>query len=212
MGRAILVHANCYNPNAKGDFVFAANIARDLIQELNHQSINDIDVVLASPLQGIGRFKSLYSISYTGRLMVNGISVGLSSLEEFDSIEHSVVAFIDANRCKYSPEELIKRVVSPSSKFLFVGNANQQSYADIFSQTLYSIQIRQEQPTLYQDFDNRDMYFGSAGLGIERLGLPSIRKHKDLKNLTESEIRQLPKKEYGFMYLSDCDPYNATTF
>lgn len=122
MGKVILIHANCHNSKAKGDFSFAGNIAKDIIRELKSQSIHDIDVVLVSSLDGLPKFVSMYGAVINGRLDIEGFNIGLSSLEEFDSVEHTVMAFIDANRCKHSPADIIKRALSPESKFLFVGN------------------------------------------------------------------------------------------
>lgn len=205
MGKVILVHANCHNHTAKGDFAFAGNLAKDLIHELQNQSIQDIDVILVSTFEGIVRFESIYGSKVNGRVTVEDTSIGLSSLEHFDAVENTVIAFIDANRCKHSPGDLIKRVLSPDAKFLFVGNVNQESYSDLFIQTLFHMQVQKDQPGLYESFDESDMLIGSAGLGKERLGLPTITKSEDLPDLTNSQKGMLPTGEYGFMYLAAVD-------
>ncbi|KTD20446.1 Ankyrin-repeat containing protein. Substrate of the Dot/Icm secretion system [Legionella lansingensis] len=208
MGKVILIHANCHNPTAKGDFAFAGNIAKDIIRELEKQSIHDIDVVLVSALDGIPRFESMYGAAVDGRVTVEGTSIGLSSLETFDAVENTVIAFIDANRCKHSAGDLVKRVLSPDSKFLFVGNVNQQAFSDVFMQTLYRMQAQKEQPGVYEPFNADDTLIGSAGLGSERLGLPTITKAEDLPTLSSSEMAKLstlPKSDYGFMYLAAVD-------
>ncbi|PWY56753.1 ankyrin repeat domain-containing protein [Legionella qingyii] len=209
MGKVILIHANCCNPTAKGDFAFAANIAKDLIHELQNRSVKDIDVVLVSTLDGIGKFTSMYGAAVNRRISVEDCSVGFSSLEEFDAVENTVVAFIDANRCKIPAADLVKRVLSPESKILFVGNVNQPRLADSNSQTGYRMQARLEQPGLYESFNDRDMMVGSAGLGQDRLGVPTIAKAEDLPALTNNEQvvqASLPKKNYGFMYLAAVAP------
>ncbi|KTD05127.1 Dot/Icm T4SS effector AnkY/LegA9 [Fluoribacter gormanii] len=209
MGKVILIHANCRNPTAKGDFAFAANIAKDLFHELQDRGVNDIDVILVSTLDGIGKFTSMYGAAVNGRISVEETSIGLSSLEEFDAVENTVVAFIDANRCKFPAADLVKRVLSPDSKILFVGNVNQLPFADLFSQTLYRMQAKLDQPGLYESFNDRDMMVGSAGLGQDRLGLPTIAKAEDLPDLNvpeQSAKALLPKKDYGFMYLAAVDP------
>lgn len=205
MGKVIVIHANCHNPTAKGDFAFAGNIAKDVVRELEKQGVKDIDVVLVSTLDGVPRFKSMYGNTVKGRLSIEGTDVGLSSLEEFDAVENTVVAFIDANRCKYSAANLVKRVLSPDSKFIFVGNVNQEAFADIFMQTLYRMQAKMNQPGLYESFSDQDMLIGSAGIGQDRLGLPTITKAEDLPALSNPEKASLPTGKYGFMYLAAVD-------
>ncbi|HHF7366054.1 TPA: Dot/Icm T4SS effector AnkY/LegA9 [Legionella bozemanae] len=205
MGKVILIHANCKNPTAKGDFAFAGNMAKDMVRELAKQNIPDIDVVLVSTVDGIPRFTSMYGAPVDGRVSIEGTSVGLSSLELFDAVDNTVVAFIDANRCKHAPGDIIKRVLSPDSKFLFVGNVNQMAFADMFTQSLYRMQAKMDQSGLYDSFDDRDMLVGSAGLGSDRLGIPSITKAEDLPALSSSDQAKVPTGNYGFMYLAAVD-------
>lgn len=206
MGKVILIHANCRNSTAKGDYVFAGNIAKDIMRELAQQSITDIDVVLVSKLDGISQFISIYGIPVDNRVFVEGTSIGLSSLETFDAVDNTVVAFIDANRCKHAPADVIKRVLSPESKFLFVGNVNQMAFADFFSQFRYRIQAKMEQPKLYDYFAEGDLLIGSAGLGTDRLGIPTITKAEDLPALSSAHQAMIPTGNYGFMYLAAVDP------
>lgn len=205
MPKVILVHANCHNPTAKGDFSFAGNIAKDIVKEILANSINDIDVILVSSLDGVPRFESLYGPVVNNRVHVEDTEVGLSSLETFDAVENTVVAFIDANRCKYTAGDIVKRVLSPESKFIFVGNVNQQSYSGLFIQTLYRMQLEKDQPGLYQPFSAQDMLIGSAGLGSDRLDIPTITKSEDLSPLTSSQSSMVPTGDYGFMYLAAVD-------
>jgi hypothetical protein len=205
MGKVILIHANCHNPVAKGDFAFAANIAKDLTLELQKKNANDIEVVLVSTLDGVPKFLSLYRSAVDGILSIEGIMVRVSSLEEFDAVENTVVAFIDANRCKTAPADLVKRVLAPDSRFLFIGNINQHAFADLFSQTLYRMQITRDQAGVYDGFHNEDMLIGSAGLSNDRLGLPTITKARDLPALESSEQATIPSASYGFMYLAAID-------
>lgn len=205
MGKVILIHANCENPTAKGDFAFAGNIAKDIVHELARQRITDIDVVLVSTLDGISRFSGLYGAPVKNRVSVEDTSIALSSLETFDAVDNTVVAFIDANRCKHAPADIIKRVLSPDSKFIFVGNVNQIAVADLFTQSLYRMQAKREQAKLYDSFDDGDMLIGSAGLGPDRLGLPSITNVEDLPALSSSDKAKVPTGNYGFMYLAAID-------
>ncbi|MFJ1269210.1 Dot/Icm T4SS effector AnkY/LegA9 [Legionella lytica] len=205
MSKVILIHANCKNPTAKGDFAFAGNIAKDIVHELARQGIMDMDVVLVSTLDGIARFSSMYGAPVNGRISVESTSIALSSLETFDAVDNTVVAFIDANRCKHAPSDIIKRVLSPDSKFLFVGNVNQVAFADLFTQHLYRMQTKMDQPKLYDSFDDGDVLIGSAGLGAERLGIPAITKSEDLPPLLSSDQAKVPTGNYGFMYLAAVD-------
>jgi hypothetical protein len=202
MKKVILVHANCQNPTAKGDFAFAGNIARDLVHEIHIQSIEDMDVILVSTPEGVAKFEGLYEPAINNRIHVEKTNVGLCSLEEFDAVENCVVAFIDANRCKYSAGNIIKRVLSPTSKFLFIGNANQQAYSDFMIQAIYRIQIQQQQPELYDYFSPDDLFIASAGFGDERLGIPMMTKTNELPPSLGSQ-NALPGDSYGFMYLAE---------
>jgi hypothetical protein len=206
MGKVIAIHANCHNPTAKGDFSFAGNLAKDVVHHLRNQGTHDIDVFLVSKLDGIPRFESLYGKAIQGRISIENTSVGVSSLEQFDAIEHTVIAFIDANRCKHSPAALIKRIINPESKFLFVGNVNQQEFSSLFSQTFYRLQVRQDQPRLYDSFSDEDMLIGSAGFGADRFGIPSITKTEELPQLSATEQAMVSQGEYGFMYLALINP------
>ncbi|MDP3267696.1 MAG: ankyrin repeat domain-containing protein [Legionella sp.] len=207
MGKVILIHANCQNSTAKGDFAFAGDLAKDIVNELANQKINDIDVFLVSTLDGVARFISLYGAPVEDRVSVEGTSIGLSSLETFNAVDNKVVAFIDANRCKHASTDIVKRVLSPDSKFLFVGNLNKQAYADLFIQSLYRMQVKNDQPKLYDSFDDDDILIASAGFGSERLGLPSITKAGELPSLSSSDLAQIPTDNYGFMYLAQDNPY-----
>lgn len=206
MGKVILIHANCENPIAKGDFVFAGNIAKDIVHEFAKQGIADIDVVLVSTFDGLPRFASIYGAPVNNRIFVESTSIGLSSLETFDAVDNTVVAFIDANRCKHAPADIIKRALSPDSKLLFVGNVNQKNFADLFIQSLYLMQAKIDQPMLYDFFNDKDILIGSAGLGTDRLGIPSITKAEDLPILSTSDQTMVPIGDYGFMYLAAVNP------
>jgi hypothetical protein len=206
MRKVILIHANCHNSKAKGDFSFAGSIASDMMNVLRAKCIDDIDVILVSTLDSISKFVSLYGDPVDGRIEVDGTSIGLSSLELLDPIANNTIAFIDANRCKHSPGELVKRVLSPETKFLFVGNSNQNPFSGLFLKTLYYKQLLIDQPGVYEHFDESDLLIGSAGMGSERLGLPSIKKAADLPKLTVGKSAIIPGSTYGFLYVNALDP------
>lgn len=166
-------------------------------------SIQPQEVILVSANDGLAKFDGLYGPVVNGRINIAGINIGLSLLETFDAVENTVIAFIDANRCKHTASNIVKRVLSPESKFIFVGNMNQPSYSDLFTQTLYMIQVQKDQPGLYDLFNNKDVLIGSAGLESERLGIPTITKLEDLPSLTSLQSAMLPTGDYGFMYLRE---------
>ncbi|KTC65005.1 Ankyrin-repeat containing protein. Substrate of the Dot/Icm secretion system (plasmid) [Legionella adelaidensis] len=201
MGQVILIHANCHNETAKGDYAFAGSLARDMMQEIRLEGKTDVDIVLISSLSGVRNFEFLYGAPIDGRLSVDGFSIGLSSLETLDPLENTVVAFIDANRCKYAPSELVKRVISPECKFLFVGNAHQPAYGSYLEKLAYNRQVAYDQPGLYDLFNSDDFLVASAGFGADRLGLPFIQSAGELKLSREGD-EVIPKRVYGFMYLA----------
>ncbi|GGI86324.1 Dot/Icm T4SS effector AnkY/LegA9 [Legionella impletisoli] len=209
MPNVILVYANCQNRTARGDFVLAGNIARDLMREIKTTG-QDVDVILTSTLDGMPRFASLYRSEGDDRVSIDGVDVGLCAMELFDSVTHNVIAFIDANHCKYAPADVVKRVLSPDSKLLIVGAANSESSLDLFQMMRYELAFRQQQPNLYEFFHSSDVLINSSGLTPDSLGLPFITKATDLPELTVVQHAQLPASNYGFMYLAadvdDRDP------
>lgn len=204
MKQAIVIYANCHNPTAKGDFAFAGSIAKDLVRELLHHGLG-MDVFLVSTSDGLPRFENLYGSPVDGTIDIEGQSVKLCSLEKFDAVSYKVVAFIEANRCKYAAADLVKRIVSPDSKFLFIGNINQYALSDLFKQAMYQLQVAKDQPQLYDFFDSRDMFVGSAGPGKNRLGFTAITKAEDLSPLSSRDAALIPSNHYGFMYAANVD-------
>lgn len=200
MANVLLVHANCVNSKAKGDYAFAASIAADLVREANQHQVQ-ISVVLVSTRKGLAGFHNLYGEPIEGRIRVQDLSIALCALEEFDSVAHKVIGFIDANRCKHPASELLKNLLEPDSKLLVVGNLNQLSYASESLQELYHVKLLIEQPGVYDFFDKADVLIGSAGLDEERLGIPAIKTSKELPALTAQEQQLIPTGNYGFMYL-----------
>ena len=207
MTKVILIYANCQNPTAKGDYAFAGAIARDLASELEASNIDDIKVVLTSTLSGLQRFKKLYTKVDSDSVSIYGKVVGLCALELFDPVENSVVAFIEANRCNYAPTDIIKRALSPDSKFVFIGAANRRALSSLNLQSQYHMMIQMQQPTLYTAFDSKDMFFGASGLGTDRSGLPEIIPAKKMPELSYTQSSVIPDTKYGFMYLANIDTH-----
>ena len=136
MANVIIIYANCRNPSAKGDFALAGQLAKEVQSELNSNA-SDIKVILTSTLDGYGRLTSMYGVPVEGKVNIEGVSIKLLPLEYINPVKNNTVAYIEANRCKYAPADLVKRVLSPSSKVLFVGNAN-QPVLDQVTQLLYT--------------------------------------------------------------------------
>ncbi len=207
MSKIILIYANCVDPKAKGDFSFAGNIAKDLVNELMLQG-QDIDVVLTSTLDGLARFEALYGTPVNGRVVIEDMSVGVCALELFDAVKGEVVAFIEANRCKHAAADIVKRVLSPDSKFLFIGAANQPVIDKPIMQQFRLLHLQSQQANLYPHFDADDIMIGSSGIGSGRLGLPDIKTANDLPALTDEQSQQIPNDGYGFMYLNAINESN----
>ncbi|MBL7479438.1 Dot/Icm T4SS effector AnkY/LegA9 [Legionella bononiensis] len=201
MPKIILIYANCVNTTAKGDFAFAGNIAKDLKEDFDMTG-KKIDVILTSTLDGMERFEKLYGKPVDGRITIEGRSIGICALELLDPVKNDVVAFIEANRCKYAPADIVKRVISPDSKFLFIGAASQSTITSPIVHYFRYISLQSEQSGLYNHFDADDIKVGSSGLGADRLGLPKIKSSDELPELSDEQRLQIPTSGYGFMYLA----------
>lgn len=201
MSKIILVYANCVNSKAKGDFAFAGTIAKDLIGEIAANG-QEIDVVLTSTLDGMAQFEQLYGTPIKGRVSIEGTSIGVCALELFDPVNDEVIAFVESNRCKYATADIVKRVLSPESKFLFIGAANQSALNNPLIQHFRFKHLQSEQPKLYHHFDADDVMMGSSGIGPGRLGLPQIKTVAELPELSPEQSLQMPNDAYGFMYLA----------
>lgn len=209
MTKVILIYANCINPTAKGDFALAGKIAVDLVREIK-LSAEHLDVILTSTLDGIPRFKALYkdpSDPDPDHVTIEGEKIGLCALEVFDPVENTVVAFIEANRCKYASADILRRVLSPTSVFLFVGAANQPDMSSPLAKLHKIMKHWSEQTKIYSYFNSASIFIGSVGIGPDRLGLPHIEKANVLPALPATEASITPKYNYGFMYLAAVDPY-----
>lgn len=201
MAKVILIYANCVNDTAKGDFALAGALAKDLAHELTLQK-SPISVVLTSTVEGLWKYQSLYGKSKEGKISIEGIDIEVAALEFFDTTHNEVVAFIEANRCKYAPVELVKRVLSLDSKMLFVGAANQPS----FNKLSYMNMVNGEQSGLLSFFDDKDIYVLNSGLGKSRFGIPKIKDSSELKELSIDEKKKIPNGNFGFIYLASISP------
>ena len=205
MSKIILVYANCGHSKARGDFALAGNIAKDLAALLQDKG-SDIQVVLTSTLDGVPRFESIYGKAIKGKISVETQQVGLCALELFDTVNNEVVAFIEANRCKYAPADILKRVLSPNSKMVVIGAANQPD--DLNKQSVkkdYLQSFSVDQPHVYEHFNTQNICIGSAGIGGLRMGLPIMTNTDDLPGLSLNDMQKMPKNQYGFLYLAALD-------
>ena len=208
MRKVILIHANCVNAFANGDYVFAANIAKDLYIAMREKHIEDVQIMLISAPNGVRRFLSLYGLTaHPNKVNVDGISFHVTSFMDFNTIENQTIAFIDANRCSFERSEIVKRVLSPESKLLLIGNQNQPVFANE-DNIKYLNNITKQQPMLYEFFDSRkDIWISSAGFGKDRIGLPSLKSAGELEivNHSHPSLPLLREQKYGFMYLAMLD-------
>lgn len=198
--KVILIYANCVNPNASGDFAFAGNLAKDFVNEIQQQQL-DFHAILVSTFLGVKRFEKIYGQSLNGQVMVDGVAINMCSLELFDGVANQVVAFIEANRCKYPPSLFLKRALSPDTQLLIIQNLNTKELQEDTDSNARQ-QLAFEQPEVFNLLDPTQISFGVAGFTDNRLGLPSIAHLDDLPSLNEGQMAILPEKEYGFIYVN----------
>lgn len=201
MVQSIIVFARCRNSKVKGDYSFAGNIARDLSRQIKAKSLNMV-VVLTSTASDLNSFESLYGKAINGEIIIDGEKIQLCSIETFDPVENNVVAFIEANRCNYAPAEIIKRILCPETKFLSIGNVNQNDIPGDMQKYFRKLFYMQQQPNLYEYFNMQDVFLGRAGFSDLRLGLPDLPSFDALPSLPLSESTVIPTHKYGFMYVN----------
>jgi hypothetical protein len=198
MTKVILVYANCYDPNAKGDFSLAANAAKDIALELQ-STASDQEVILTSNADDLWKYYALYGNPMSGKIVIDGVSLKVQALEMLDAINHEVSAIVEAG-CKLPASEVVKRVLTAQSKIIILLAAN-QPISDFASQISY---LNSEQPGLCPYF--ADVHVLTSGLGSLRDGLPNIKKNTELASLSEAEQGKIPRGNYGFGYFNVGDP------
>ncbi|MFA6303691.1 MAG: Dot/Icm T4SS effector AnkY/LegA9 [Legionella sp.] len=207
MKKTILIHAHCVNKTAKGDYFLAGSIAADLA---GISDATDYTIALTSSEHGVAQFEALYGKATNGMIKIKGHNIALCELESIDPLKIDLVAFIEANRCKYAPAEIIKRILSPNTKFLFIGAAHQPHPTSKFMHSVLFDSIKSGQPGLYDSFDEDDTLIATAGIGPEQLGLPYLPALNELPPLVTEQTTLIPTAPYGFMYFASHDPnYDA---
>src|SRR3990167_1582967 len=200
MRNIILIYANCKNLIAKGDFMHAVSIARELQREIEHTN-QKLDIILTSTRDGMPRFASL-GLYIDGKVITEDHAFDLCSLEEIDPITNKVVAFIEARHCKSPSSDLVRSIILPDSKYLCVDNANGITYdwnnlAHITTMMQVCFNVG------FQDIDLRNTHFTSTGLGPDCIGLPNIKRADELPALNDKQRQLVPRGSYGFMYFAD---------
>jgi hypothetical protein len=201
MAKIILIYANCMSTTALGDFSLAGNIAKDLVDTLAKGG-SEVGVVLTSRLESIDRFYKLYGNPIGDTVKVEGIAVRLVALELVDGIKEHVIAFIESNRCSYAPAELVKKVLSPDSKFIFVGAPNTYPIDTPLHKKVVIDEVCRQQPGIFYYVGNDDIEVHSSGFGKGRVGLPLVKKSTELGELLAVEKSLIPRNPYGFIYLA----------
>jgi len=196
MAQVILVYALCEHPSAKGDYVLAGGIAKDLVVELEQQG-SDIQVILTSQQTAMTIYYSFYGPPLDERITIDGVNIKLISLEQFDGVANHVVAFIDANHCQHPPVELVKRVLSLDSKILLVGAANRPYLGEGTIRDRFVAILSEKHPGLYTYFPSEQIEVLRCGFGTVKIGFPTGRKAIELPDAEESKVPSLP---YGFIY------------
>lgn len=196
--KTIAVYAGCRNDEGNGDFSYAALLSLNLIEESEEQGL-PYHIVLVCMAKNLSRFTKIFESRAGGK----GIKVGnrvieLCSMEDFDTHKFKVVAFVEANRCAYPPAEVLKKIISTDSKFLFVGNVHRTNKAP----EIFLKDIKVVQPDLYDYFSPEDIYNGNAGFGESRLGLTSLPTAESLL-ISDRDKISMPKGPYNFMYVAN---------
>lgn len=207
MAKTILIHAHCVNQTAKGDYFLAGSIAADLAGIPDAAAYT---IVLTSSEHGITQFEALYGKANNGMIKIKGHNIALCELNSINPLNMDLVAFIEANRCKYAPADIIKRILSPNTKFLFIGAAHQIHPTSKFMHSFMLDEIKSGQPGLYDSFDEDDVMIATAGIGPGQLGLPYLPALSELPTLDTKQTALIPTAPYGFMYFASHNPnYDA---
>ena len=108
--RAIVIAANCYNPNAFGDYNIAADVARSLAKELQRSDDYDIIIILTSMPENISQYTKLFgNVDDNGCIDIgDDILVKLCSVDLLAQENIETLAYIEANKCKSIDEEYLK--------------------------------------------------------------------------------------------------------
>lgn len=202
MSNVILVYANCGGMGTPlGDYAFGLGIAKDLAFELKAQG-SDTQVVLTTLKAKLPSYHRLAEALKHGSLVLDGTSISLVALEEFDPVENHVVAFLEASRCEYAPAHLLRRVLMPETRILLVLHAHQSTFSCGQKRQLLLDEIKSQQPNVYEYITTSDIIIKTAGFGVDRLGLPRL-KEVALPVLTAPMPNALPKGPYGFIYIAN---------
>lgn len=194
MAKVILVYANCANSVAKGDFSLAGGAARDIACELS-DSDSDIEVILTSDAADVWKYHVLYGRPVDGKVKIDGISIKVQAIEEFDAVGNEVTALVEGG-CKCTGTDIVKRVLSSQTKIVFLRAANQKSC----DRSTWVNVLNLQQPEVYPYFD--DIQVITTGLGPIRDGLPRVKQARELGSLSATEQRKIPSNNYGFVYFS----------
>lgn len=196
----IMVYADCHNSHAKGDFQLACLIAHDLQRQLLERH-STVKVVLSTSETSMERLTSMYPQTGDG-LHIRGMDIPVCTLQQFDMLNNSLIAFVDANRCKPAPSEIVLRVLEPETRYLFVHGPHRTSQKrNSPGWIIEMLQWMGSAPELFRLLHPDTLSIGACGLGSERYGLPDIDFPADGALTSAPELN-----DYGFMYFSKREP------
>lgn len=198
--KIIIVFARCRNSKAKGDYAFACDLAHTIAEEA-YDALG-ATVILSTVRESLHHFYELYRCPLadaSGYIRVEGMRIRLQALEDFDPAAIDLRAFIDANRCRYPDSGLVKRLLSPDSRYIFVGHAHQPVIKDdLFP--IYMSRVKYQQPGLFTLLSIPSCI--TVGLGSERAGIPKLAEPKSRDELSPAVACSIPASgSYGMAYL-----------
>ncbi|KTD50224.1 Ankyrin-repeat containing protein, substrate of the Dot/Icm secretion system [Legionella quinlivanii] len=203
MSKFIAIFAQCLSPTASGDYMLAIQIAKSLHQTLVSNNPENIQLVLTTTRESMHHYQALCG----SHLTELGISV--IALEDLTDEQNSMLAFIDANRCKPADGNLMLAAFSPETKYIFAGAPNAPDFSEDWMTQEIDFQNYLDQPELFFYLPPSQKIFSSTGLGPDRLGITAITPLNQLPLLNEEQAALIPNRAYSFAYVNNHN-FNAS--
>lgn len=232
MTKTVIIYASCRDLNASGDYSLAGSMATDLL-DLLHRSNEDAEVILATSREHLPSYTRLYGApNREGTIHLGGLPCRVAALDDLP-VNLNVSALICANPCDEPEGKKLLRVMSPQTRFIIVGAANnpfQQdqiswkscaddwsgfsdfSYYYPFDRCVlthsgigpYSIGLANSQPLIEPPQAAQQPGYGFVYIQFNRCSVFSF--GKDLQAI--SQYRDLTRYEH--FTLVNCEPYLRT--
>ncbi|WP_112220257.1 Dot/Icm T4SS effector AnkY/LegA9 [Legionella quinlivanii] len=203
MSKFIAVFAQCQSPIAAGDYMLAIQIAKSLQQALVNNNPEDIQLVLTSTRENLHHYETLCGSHLTE------LGIFVIALEDLTDEQNTMLAFIDANRCKPADGELMLAAFSPDTKYIFAGAPNAPDFSEEWMTQEIDFQNYLDQPELFFYLPPSQKFFSSTGLGPDRLGITAITPLDQLPLLNAEQAALIPNTAYSFAYVNNHN-FNAS--